>query len=465
VHLVTRCGLLLTLLVAPSFVMAATAVDCRIGSYRLAGGSLVDIGPGGDEGTYRWTRFDGITGLLHPSTGKAWISTWGWTKYKDGISVTFPNCAAGNIDFNGVLGHRIAFDVKDVAFKSHGVTLVGRLVMPKETGQVPVVVLVHGSEQSSALTSAGVMSTLQRMLPAEGIGVFAYDKRGTGTSGGQYTQDFELLAADAAVAVGEARRVAGARLGRIGFWGGSEGGWVAPIAANHAQVDFVIVCYGLAVNVIDEDQEGVALQMREKGYPPAVIAKALAVASAAEYLFANDFKRGYRRFDAMKAKYGSAPWYKDVHGDYAWFVLQERSDAELRALAPKFDWHTPFYYDSMPTLRSDNVPQLWILGGEDYDAPSAETSRRIKSLIKVGVPFTLALYPHAEHGMTLFGIQGDGTRVSTRYAPGYFAMMRDFIRSGRLSGSYSDAEITRPGPVSVGVRRDVTDSDDLSGRQ
>jgi hypothetical protein len=145
--------------------------------------------------------------------------------------------------------------------------------------------------------------------------------------------------------------------------------------------------------------------------------------------------------------------------------LQERSDAELRALAPKFDWHTPFYYDSMPTLRSDNVPQLWILGGEDYDAPSAETSRRIKSLIKVGVPFTLALYPHAEHGMTLFGIQGDGTRVSTRYAPGYFAMMRDFIRSGRLSGSYSDAEITRPGPVSVGVRRDVTDSDDLSGRQ
>jgi hypothetical protein len=308
------------------------------------------------------------------------------------------------------------------------------------------------------------MSTLQRMLPAEGIGVFAYDKRGTGASGGQYTQDFELLAADATVAVGEARRLAGARLGRIGFWGGSEGGWVAPIAANRAQVDFVIVCYGLAVNVIDEDQEGVALQMREKGYPPAVIAKALMVASAAENLFANDFKRGYRRFDAMKAQYGSAPWYTDVHGDYAWFVLQAHSDAELRALAPKFDWHTPFHYDSMPTLRSDKMPQLWILGGEDYEAPSAETSRRIKSLIKVGMPFTLALYPHAEHGMTLFGIQSDGTRVSTRYAPGYFAMMRDFIRSGTLSGSYGDAEITRPHPVSVSVRRAATHSDNSSPR-
>ena len=316
--------------------------------------------------------------------------------------------------------------------------------MPKGTDKVPVVILIHGSEHSSALTAPGVMSALQRLLPAEGVGVFVYDKRGTGKSGGQYTQDFNLLAADADAAVAETRHLAGPRLGRIGFQAGSEGGWVAPIAANRGHVDFVIVCFGLAVNVIDEDQEGVELQMREKGYPPAVIAKALEVARAAENLFVNDFKRGYREFDAVRAKYGTEPWYKDVHGDYTWFVLQQHTDAELRALASKFDWHTPFHYDPMLTLRADKTPQLWILDGEDYEAPSAETSRRIKSLIESGLPFTLALYPHAEHGMTLFGIQADGTRVSTRYAPGYFDMMRDFIRTGRLSGAYGDAEITPP---------------------
>jgi hypothetical protein len=46
--------------------------------------------------------------------------------------------------------------------------------------------------------------------------------------------------------------------------------------------------------------------------------------------------------------------------------------------------------------------------------------------------------------MTLFEIAaGSGERLSTRYAPGYFAMMRDFARDGGLKGVYGDAEIAR----------------------
>jgi uncharacterized protein len=253
------------------------------------------------------------------------------------------------------------------------------------------------------------------------------------------------LADDAVAALGKARQLAGDRLARIGYQGGSQGGWVAPLAANRTPVDFVIVCFGLAVNVIDEDQEAVELQMREKGYPPEVIAKALEVASAAETVFEDDFKGGFAKLDEMRTKYASAPWYKDVQGDFAFFVLQQHSDAELRALAPKFDWHTPFHYDPMLALRASKVPQLWILGGEDYQAPSAETSRRIKSLIGDGLPFTLAYYSGAEHGMTLFETGADGERVSTRYAPGYIRMIRDFARDGQLHASYGDADVT-PAP-------------------
>ena len=442
-HLVRSCGVLLMLLAAPSLAAAAETIDCHVGSYRLTDGSSVDIAPS-DAGTLRWRRFDGTTGQLHPGAGKAWSSTGGWTKDADGISVSFPDCASGDIEFNGVSGKRIAFDVQDVRFTSHGVTLAGRLVMPKGTDKVPVVVLVHGSEPDSALT----YYSLQRMLPAEGVGAFVYDKRGTGISGGKYTQDFEVLADDADAAVDEARRLAGTRLGRIGFQGGSEGGWVAPLAANHGHVDFVIVCFGLAVDVIAEDQEAVELQMREKGYSPEVIAEAQAVAGAAEKVFESAFTSGFRELDAVRAKYGNEPWYKDVRGDFAWLLLP-KTEAELRAMAKDFDWHTPFRYDPMPTLRAGKTPQLWVLGGEDYEAPSAETSRRIKSLIGSGLPFTLALYPHAEHGITLFRTEADGTRDSTRYAPGYFSMIRDFAKSGRLSGAYGDAEITQPHPASA----------------
>jgi pimeloyl-ACP methyl ester carboxylesterase len=447
--LLESCSALVLLVLATPALAAVpdktadTIQDCHIGSYRLTDGSVVDIAPDTAK-TFFWRRFDGEMGKLHEMSGDTWTSTLGSTDEPDGITVSFPNCQAGRIEFKGMRGQRLTFDVQDVSFRSHDVTLRGRLVLPKGRDRVPVLVFVHGSEDASAFNPGMLSEAMQRMMPAEGIGMFIYDKRGTGRSGGVYTQDFNLLADDAVAAAVEARSLAGARLGRVGFFGGSEGGWVAPLAANRTPVDFVVVGYGLAVSGLDEDQEEVKLQMREKGYPPGVISKALEVASAAEGVMQSDFKSGYREYDAIRAIYGKEPWYKDVRGDFAWIVLQQHNDAQLRAMAPKFDWHADFSYDGMSTLRKDTTPQLWILGGEDYEAPSEETSYRIKSLMMDGLPFTLAVYPHADHGILLFETNAKGERVSTRYARGFFEMIRDFVRNGRLGAAYGDAHLTLP---------------------
>ncbi len=417
---------------------ASEAMDCHIGTYRLSDGGIVDIAPS-DRNTLRWRRFDGTTGALTEKGAGLWSSSYGWTGRPDGKSIRFSACEAGRINFDGIEGRRVKFDVQDTTFTSHGAKLAGRLLLPKGTAVVPIVILVHGAEHDSART----FNPLQRMLPAEEVGAFVFDKRGTGGSDGSYSQDFNLLADDDVAAMREAKRLAGKRAGRIGYQAGSQGGWVAPLAANRAHVDFVIVCFGLAVSVIDEDQQEVEIEMREKGHSPAEIASALEVARAAETVFASGFTAGFAEFDAVRAKYKHAPWFKDLHGNYTYFFLPY-SEAQLRKLGAKFQWGTPFHYDPMPTLRSNTTPQLWILGGEDYEAPSAATSRRIRSLIAAGLPFTLALYPQAEHGMTLFEIApGSGKRLSTRYAPGYFAMMRDFARDGALKGVYGDAAITR----------------------
>jgi hypothetical protein len=98
----------------------------------------------------------------------------------------------------------------------------------------------------------------------------------------------------------------------------------------------------------------------------------------------------------------------------------------------------------MPTLSAVKAPQLWILGEDDLEAPSAETSRRIKTLIGEAKPITLAIFPHAEHGMTEYELASNWERVSTRYAAGYFTMMRDFARNGRLTASYGSSVIVKP---------------------
>ncbi len=413
--------------------------DCQIGTYRFPNGEIVDIARSEGD-TFRWRKFDGTTGVLHKKQDGLWTSALGWTNRPDGHTASFTGCATGEIEFDGKKAHRIPFDVTDTVFEGRdGIKLAGRLVLPKDDNAIPIVVFVHGAERESARDSYA----LQRLLPAEDIGAFVYDKRGTGGSEGTYTQDFETLADDAVAAMREAKRIAGRRCARIGYQGGSQGGWVAPLAATRAPVDFVIVSFGLAVSVIDEDQQEVALEMRFKGHNQEEISKALEVASAAEALFESGFTKGFERFDAVRAKYRNEPWYKDLHGNYTHFILPYTA-SEIREKGKDFIFGTPFRYDPVPTLRTVGAPQLWVLGEDDLEAPSSETSRRLKTLIAEGKPITLAVFPRAEHGMTEYEIASDGERVSTRYAPGYFIMMRDFARNGQLSGAYGSSAVVKP---------------------
>jgi len=429
-------------LLSSASAFADSTADCHVGAYRLASGPVVDIAPSEGD-TLRWRLFTGETGQLHRQADGTWKSTLGWSDRPDGKSVSFSDCEKGDVAFGADRGHRIAFDTTDTTFVSNGVKLVGRLVMPRAQGKVPVVVLVHGSEHDSARD----FYSLQRMFPAQGIGAFVYDKRGTGASGGVYTQDFETLADDAVLAMRQARRLGGARVGRIGYQGGSEGGWVAPLAANKAAVDFTIVSFGLAVTVLEEDQQSVMLDMHfhhHEGDTP----KALELARAGERVIETGGKEGYAEFDALRQMYRNEAWYKDVHGDFVWLVLP-LDKAQIDEAVKQLDFHTPFRYEPMPVLKSSTTPQLWISGGDDLEAPSAETARRIKSLIADGKDYTFALYPGAEHGMTQYELSPTGERVSTRYAPGYFQMMADFIRNGRIGAHYGEAAITQPSPRSA----------------
>jgi pimeloyl-ACP methyl ester carboxylesterase len=304
---------------------------------------------------------------------------------------------------------------------------------------VPIVVLVHGSEHISARE----YFALQRLFPAAGIGAFVYDKRGTGASGGRYTQNYLLLADDAIAAMREAKRLAGKRVERIGYQGGSQGGWVAPLAARIEPVDFVIVGFGLAVSPLEEDREAIGLDMTRHGYGASVVTNAMEIADATAAVLLSDFREGYDRVDAVKKKYGGEPWFKYVRGNVS-FVILEKSSAELRDIGPTLLPGIPLQYDPMPVLRNLDMPQLWILGADDIDAPSVETAHRLKELAAAGRRITTVVFPHAEHGIFEYETAPDGTRLSTRQPDGYFRMMRDFILSGRIGSSYATARISKP---------------------
>ncbi len=275
---------------------------------------------------------------------------------------------------------------------------------------------------------------MQRQFASAGIGVFAYDKRGTGTSGGRYSQNYLTLATDAVLALREARRIAGKRAGRVEYQGGSQGGWVAPLAAHIEQVDFVIVSFGLAVSPLDEDREAIVFDMERGGFGAEIKAKAMEVADATAMIVASNFTDGFEQLEAVKRKYGQEPWFRSVRGNVTAYMLASSTETS-RKEGPGLLEGVPAQYDPMPVLANLKVSQLWILGGQDRDAPSAETIRRLETLRKVGRPIKIAVFPDADHGMYEFETLPDGERISTRQPEGYFPLMRDFIKGKRQASS------------------------------
>ena len=393
-------------------LVAAPTLDCPTGLFQSADGKdrVVITSP---SGSYRYTFVDGRRGAVEAP----------------GSMLT---CTNGKLVGVGG-GQWTAVEVRTAktTFEGHGTKLVGTLIEPATPGPHPLVVFVHGSERTSPMSSSYPL-----IFAAQGLSVFAYDKRGTGGSDGEYTQNFELLADDAAAAMAEARRMAAGRFGRIGYFGGSQGGWIAPLAATRSKPDFIAVGFGLIGSPIEEDREQVLSEMRAKGYGEPDLSQARHVAEAAGRLVSSRFTNGFEQLAEVRRLYGAKPWFNQVEGEFTGAVLRE-TEADLRRIGPAlFDnLELIWDYDSQPTIARLNVPQLWVLAEADREAPHETTLTALQQLRSKGSDLTIYSFPATDHGMVEFTESADGTRNYGRITDGYFRLLADWIK-GTATGIY-----------------------------
>ena len=428
--------LLPTPFAALSLVLSASATaaePCHAGAFRLAGGQLVTIGPTSD-GSLRYRLLNGVVGRLYPQNDGSHAGGPGWASKPPPVVATLRGeCGSERVRFRapGVpeqTAIRVATASKTTIFRSGDLSLRGRLVMPLGKGKVPLVVLVHGSEDTSAVD----LELEQYWLPARGIAVFVYDKRGTGQSQGKYTQDFHVLSGDAVAALREGKRLLGKRAGPAGFWGSSQGGWVAPLAAQKGKADFVVVAYGLAQTPLDEDREQVFDNLRRSGYGPDVLAKAREITDATGAVVASRFTSGFEALDAVKAKYANEPWVKAITGEFTGILLSASTET-IKEVGPSRDRATSWTFDPLPVLRSLDIPMLWVLAGEDVEAPSATTLGILKAMQPAEPELDIALFPNTDHGIVRFTEDG-GKRERVGLAPSYQTLVLHWLKTYRLRG-------------------------------
>lgn len=418
---------------------------CSYGAYDLSDGRVVVISPSSGTQSLRFVFMDGDTGRLLPVAGQSgvprrFVAGPGWAgETPVRTFVEFGTCDEGTIKFAidakpASMGTRRVFDVTDASFVSHGKRLYARLVMPRLEGAIPVAVLVHGSERASAV----LFNRLQYLFPANGIGVLVYDKRGTGKSQGSYTQDFDLLADDAAAALTVARKLAGPLASEVGFQGGSQAGWIEPLAAMKVKTDFVLVGFGLAESPHAEDREVIFDELRAAGYGEDVLAKSVEVTDATAILLGSHFTRGFDEVAAVRAKYGHEPWFNKIQGQYTGLLLSFPNWL-LKIAGPWFDVGTPIDHDPIPAITAYRGPQLWVLGGRDAVAPSRNTLRILREMQATHTNLDVVVFPTADHGMTEFE-EKNGVRIDTRFSEGYFQLIVDWVL-------FKEAKVNVQGPV------------------
>ncbi|MCF8272695.1 MAG: alpha/beta fold hydrolase [Flavobacteriaceae bacterium] len=137
---------------------------------------------------------------------------------------------------------------EEVVFKNTeaNIALAGTLTLPSENGKFPIVILISGSgpqDRDESFMGHKPFLVLSDYLTRQGIGVLRFDDRGQGESTGDFgnatTEDFSK---DVLSAIAYLKTRNDVDIKNIGLIGHSEGGIIAPLAANNSKdVAFMVL--------------------------------------------------------------------------------------------------------------------------------------------------------------------------------------------------------------------------------
>ncbi|MBS7255053.1 alpha/beta hydrolase family protein [Flavobacterium branchiicola] len=237
--------------------------------------------------------------------------------------------------------------IKEIKFVSEGVSLAGTIFTPNKIQAA--VVIVHGSGQEKR------MIDFATILANNGIAVLTYDKRGVGESGGVYAgpevgtnnvdfANLNLLSLDVSTAVNTLSKFLLNDQIPIGLTGGSQAGWIIPLAAEkNKKVKFMTIFSGALITVKE--------QLRFQFYT-----------------------NGDQNF-----------W--DTH-----------SEEEAR----KHIFNDPDRYEFIDTntnaiLSKLSIPGFWIFGGKDIQVPVKLSMEYLEKLKSKGKHYEYKLFPDLGH--------------------------------------------------------------------
>jgi dienelactone hydrolase len=326
----------------------------------------------------------GLARALAPSGGHRFSvgPSVGMTDPQEG-AVSFQVDGAGNAtEMDGRGGSvgsfsatRLAYSQREVHFQSAGVRFGATLTEPSGGTNLPAIALVHGS----GMQPRPLFSLWANFYARLGFAVLNYDKRGTGESGGTYPGEYatpsalSVYADDAVAAARYLRELPEVDRSRVGFHGGSQGGWTVPLALMRApDMSFAILVSAPATTV------------------------------------------------------EQTVFFKDLSGGSQFVPTATDAEQDAQALAVTGG------YDPAPALHALHVPTLWIYGEKDRQVPIRLSIANLH--LQQGKDLTITVLAGCWHGLTITANGLENEELTSKgFGVGLFTDIADWARMRQLA--------------------------------
>jgi len=286
----------------------------------------------------------------------------------------------------------VRYTREDVVFPSGNIKLAGTLFLPLKKGPHPAVVFLHGSGPQ---TRESYLKHFADLFARRGFAALIYDKRGTGASTGEIWyrtgDNFDNLVADALAGVKYLAQRADINRRHVGLWGLSQGGWLAPMAAERSNdVAFLITISGGGVTPAQQELYDDEVNLRDRGFPEDQITEAVNLLKMADNVIRK--KVAWEEFAAAREKAQPQPW----------FALLDRFPVKLPAEDSMWQSGSEqMDFDPAPVWQKIHIPVLAIFGESDKSTPSIESAKQIEVALKKGRNrhYRIEIIPHADHAL------------------------------------------------------------------
>jgi pimeloyl-ACP methyl ester carboxylesterase len=309
---------------------------------------------------------------------------------------------------------------QNVAFDNQGAHLQGTLYLPAKGDHLPALVVFHGA--SAPTREYAMYRHLSQDLPALGYAVLVFDRRGSGASTGSPEEaDYQQLADDGIAGLHAIAANPRINAHKIGFWGHSQGGWLAVLAASRTHdAAFAISVSAPMVTPSEQMTFAVANMLTLHGQQAAV-----STATEARKRWEGYLRGTNSRADAVAALAAieHTPWFASTFMQTA---------EELPADITQSNWRREMDLDPLTALKQVDVPVLFFFGGADPWVPAAASRAKLNLLAQTHPGIETHVIDGANHAMAYNPhemMDFDKSAIITEHpeAPEYFLLLADWL--------------------------------------